>query len=75
MLSYCLKSRKNTESKDPNAVKTKSGRIILSSNCVVYCNRKKSRLIKKQDVSRLLSSLGIEIPILSKLPMACDILF
>ena len=30
MLSYCLKYRKNTESKIPRAVKTKNGRIMVS---------------------------------------------
>ena len=33
MLSYCLKCRKNTESKNSMVVKTKNGRMILSSNC------------------------------------------
>ena len=28
MLSYCLKCRKNTESKIPKVVRTKNGRII-----------------------------------------------
>ena len=38
-LSDCLKCKKNTESKNPKLVKTKSGRIILSSNCAVFGNR------------------------------------
>ena len=29
MLSYCLKCRKNTESKNPKVTRTKSRRIIL----------------------------------------------
>ena len=29
MLPYCFKCRKNTESKNPKAVKTKNGRIML----------------------------------------------
>ena len=29
MLSYCLKCRKNTESKYPKVIKTKNGRIML----------------------------------------------
>ena len=37
MLSYCLKCRKNTESKNPKFVKTKNGRIMLLSKCLV-CN-------------------------------------
>ena len=40
MLSYFLKCRKNTESKNPKAVKTKNGRIMLPFKCTV-CNGKK----------------------------------
>ena len=36
MLSYCLKCRKNKESKNLKTVKTKNGRIILVSKYVVY---------------------------------------
>ena len=41
MLSYCLKYRKNTESKSPKAVKTKNRRIMLLLNllCAVVKNR------------------------------------
>ena len=35
MLSYSLKSIKNTESKNPKVARTKTGRIILLSNCAV----------------------------------------
>ena len=35
MLSYSLKCRKHTESKDPEVVKTKKGRIVLLSKCEV----------------------------------------
>ena len=35
MLSYCLKCKKNTKSKNPEVVKTRKGRTILSSKCVV----------------------------------------
>ena len=59
MLSYCLKCRKKRESKIPRVVKTKNGRIILPSNCGV-CNSKKSRFMKEQEASGLLSSLGIK---------------
>ena len=61
-----MKCRKNTESKNTNAVKTKKVRITLSSNCAVY-GSKKLRLIKEQETSGLLSSLGIKTLILSKL--------
>ena len=32
MLSYCMKCRKNRESKNPNVVRTKNGRIMILSN-------------------------------------------
>ena len=54
MLPYCLKCRKNTESKNPKVVKTKNGRMFLSK-CTV-CNSKKSKLIKEQLTRRLFSS-------------------
>ena len=40
MLSYCLKCRKNTESKKPKVAKTKTGRIMLYLNvqCVTVKN-------------------------------------
>ena len=44
MLSYSLKCRKNTESKNTKAVKAKNGRIMLLSNCAV--------IVKKQDLSK-----------------------
>ena len=36
------------------------------------CGRKKSRFIKEQEASRLLSSLGLKTPIPSILPIASD---
>ena len=48
MLSYCLKCRKNTESKIPKVVRTKNGQIMLLSKCVL-CDGKKSKLIKKKE--------------------------
>ena len=41
MLSYCLKCRKNTESKNPKVVRTKNGRIMLFSKFVL-CDSKKN---------------------------------
>ena len=46
MLSYCLKCRKNTESENLKIVKTKDGRIMLSSNYVV-CGIKKLRFFQR----------------------------
>ena len=59
MLLYCLKRRKNTESKNQKVAKTKEGRITLLSNCTV-CDSKKSKLIKEWEASGPLSSLGIK---------------
>ena len=56
MLSYCLNCRKNTESNNPKVEKTKSGRIVLLSNGAV-CDSKKSKFIRQQGTSGLLSSL------------------
>ena len=48
-------------------IKTKNGRLALSSKCVV-CGSKKSGFIKEQEGKGLLSNLGIKIP-LSKIPL------
>ena len=47
MLSYCLKFRKNTESRNPNILRTKNGRIMLLSNCAV-CNSKNQNFLKNK---------------------------
>ena len=73
MLSYCLKYRKNIERKNEEVVKTKNGRMMLLSKCAV-CDSKKSKYIKEQEASLLLSSLGIKIP-LSKMPLIGPPLF
>ena len=56
MLPYCLKCRKNTESKNPKVASTKK------------------KIIKQQEASGLLSSLGVKIP-LSKFPFVGPLLF
>ena len=73
MLSYCLKFRKNTESKNPKVVRTKNRRIMLLSKCTV-CDCKKSNFIKEQETSRLLSTSGIKTP-LSKIHLVDPLLF
>ena len=50
LLYYCLKCRKNTESKNPKVASTKNGRIMLLSNCVI-CDSKKSKFFKQQESS------------------------
>ena len=74
MLSYCLKCRKNTESKNPKIVRTKNGTIMILSKCAV-CHSKKLKFIKKQEASsRLLPSLGIKTPLI-KIPLVDPLLF
>ena len=73
MLLYCLKCRKNRKSKNPKAARTKNGRIMLLSECAV-CDSKKSKFIKQQKPSGLLSSLGIKTP-LNKIPLFGLLLF
>ena len=53
-------------------IKTKNGKLVLSSKCAVY-GSKKSRFMKEQEAEGLLSSLGIKTP-LSKIPLL-NILF
>ena len=74
MLSYCLKCRKNTKSKNSKFAKTKNGRIMLLSKCTV-CSSKKLKFIKEQEGKELLSKLrGNKVPILGDWPIA-NILF
>ena len=62
MFSYCLKCRKNTESKNPKVVRTEIGRIMLLSKCEVW-DTKKVNFIKEQEANGLLSRLGINSPL------------
>ena len=63
MLSYyCWKCRKSTESKNPRVARTKNGRIIPLSNCVL-CDSLGSTFIKQQETSWLLSNLGTKTPL------------
>ena len=73
IMSYYLKCRKNTESKNPKVVRAKSGRIILLPKCEV-CDSKKLKSIKEQEASELLSRLGIKTP-LNKIPLLGPLLF
>ena len=65
-----MKSRKNSESKNPKVVKANKGRIMLLSKCAVW-DSKKSKFIKEQEASEILISLtGIKVPILIDLPIS-----
>ena len=54
-----MKCRKNRESKNPKVVRTENGKTMLLSKSAV-CDSKKSKFIKKQEASGLLSTLGIK---------------
>ena len=48
MSTYCLKSKKNTESINPRVSKTNNGKTMILSKCAM-CGSKNSRFIKKQE--------------------------
>ena len=73
MLTYCLKCKRYTNDIDAKTLKTKNGRLILSSKYVV-CGSKKSRFMKEQEAEGLLGNLGIKTP-LNKIPLLGEILF
>ena len=73
MSSFYLKCKKNTENINPRVSKTNNGKIILLSKCAI-CGSKKSRFIKKQEASGILSSLGPKAR-LNKIPLLGDVLF
>ena len=52
MFLYCLKCRKNTETKNPKVVWTKNERIMVLSICV-ECDSKKSKFIKEKKGTEL----------------------
>ena len=73
MLTYFLKCQKNTENVNSKMLKTKNDKVMLSSKCAI-CGSKKSRFMKEQEATGLLSSLGLKTP-LNKIPLLGDILF
>ena len=72
MSSYCLKCRKNTESINPRVSKTNNGKTMILSKCAI-CGSKKSRFIKKQEASGILSNLALKTQ-LNKIALLGDIL-
>ena len=70
MLYYCLKCRKNKK-KNSKVPKTNKRKLIILSKFSV-CDSKKSRYIKEEESSGLLS---IKYLPLSKIPVLGDILF
>ena len=73
MSFYCLKCKRNTGKINPRVSKTINGKIMLLSKCAI-CGSKKSRIIKKQEVSGILCNLGLK-KTLNKIPLLDDILF
>ena len=69
MNTYCIVCKKNTDNINSKVVKTKNGRLMLSSQCSV-CKNQKTRFISEKEAkgSRILSNLlGIKTP-LSNVP-------
>ena len=67
MLFYCLKCRENAGNKNPKILKTKNGRIMFLSKCLVR-NSKKWKFLKEQETRGLLCNFtGKKIPILNDL--------
>ena len=73
MESYCLKFKKYTKNINPQVSSTSNGKLMILSKCAT-CGSKKSKFIKKQEATGLLSKLGIKTP-LSKIPILGDVLF
>ena len=72
-MDYCVRCRRKTKwSGNPKVGRTKNNKMVLVGNCY-SCGGKKVRFISKGD--GILSSLGIKIPVLSKIPILKDILF
>ena len=73
LYTTCLKCTKNTENKNPKVVTTKNEILFLLSKCSM-CDSKKSKFIKEQEASGLLSSLRIKRPV-SKITSVGRLLF
>ena len=68
-----LKVHRKTDSKMSRGVKTKNGRITVLSNCDVF-DSKKSKFIKEQEASGILSCLGLKT-LFRKVPLVGPIFF
>ena len=62
MSIHYLMCRKNTESINSRVSKTNNGKTMILSKCAI-CGSKKSRFIKKQEASGILSILGLKTPL------------
>ena len=57
-----------TENLNPKIFKTKNDRLIMQSKCAEWWI-KKSRFVKEQEAKGLLSNLGKQNSLLSKIPL------
>ena len=73
MLSYYWKCRKDIDNINPKVSKTNDGKTMILSKYAI-CGCKKSRFIKKQEASGILSNLCLRTPV-SKVTSLGDILF
>ena len=73
MVLYCLRCKKNTENINSRVSKTSNNKTTLLAKYAI-CGRKKSRFIREQEASGLLSSLVLKTP-LSKITLLGDISF
>ena len=62
-----FKVQKNAKDIDAKMMKTKNGRLVLSSKSSI-CGSQKSKFMKEQEAEELLSNLGIKTS-LSKIPL------
>ena len=67
MKTYCVKCRKDADNIDSKIFITKNNRLLMQSICS-NCKNKKSRFVKKQKATGLLSELGINTPF-NKIPL------
>ena len=71
---YCFaRSAEKMQKVKIQLARTKNGRMMLLSKCVVY-DSKKLNFVSQQEASELLSSLGIKTP-LNKIPLLGPLLF
>ena len=68
-----MKCRKKAESKNTKFARTTNRRIMLLSKCVV-CISKKSKFIKQEEASELLSGFGIKT-LLNKIHLLGPLLY
>ena len=73
MISFWLRCQKNTESKKPEVVKTKKGRMVVTSSFVRFLTLKNQDLLNSKKLVKYYLT-GMKVQVLSDLPIA-SILF